>query len=172
MTPEEQSYIDNVADTMDPETAKLYLEYEALKVKLRDDVKVIGRRAKYKAIWLGIMILSIPLWGYVIAQYWNWFVSLAGFHTITWLQGYCLVFAFQMLRTNFGRIELNDPCANYLHKMAILRMPINTRCRIPCTSPLWQLPASLSRPCSDSSSAGSSAVSSTHKGGLYGKNTF
>ena len=74
MTPEEQSYIDNVADTMDPETAKLYLEYEALKVKLRDDVKVIGRRAKYKVIWLGIMILSIPLWGYVIAQYWNWFV--------------------------------------------------------------------------------------------------
>ena len=117
MTPEEQSYIDNVADTMDQETAKVYLEYEALKVKLRDDVKVIGHRAKYKAIWLGIMILSIPLWGYVIAQYWNWFVSLAGFHTITWLQGYCLVFAFQMLRTNFGRIELNDPCANYLHKM-------------------------------------------------------
>ena len=76
MTPEEQSYIDNVADTMDPETAKVYLEYEALKVKLRDDVKVIGHRAKYKAIWLGIMILSIPLWGYVIAQYWNWFVSL------------------------------------------------------------------------------------------------
>ena len=117
MTPEEQSYIDNVADTMDPETAKLYLEYEALKVKLRDDVKVIGRRAKYKAIWIGIMILSIPLWGYVIAQYWNWFVSLAGFHTITWLQGYCLVFAFQMLRSNFGRIEVNDPCANYLQKM-------------------------------------------------------
>lgn len=63
MTPEEQSYIDNVADTMDPETAKVYLEYEALKIKLRDDVKVIGRRAKYKAIWLGIMILSIPLVG-------------------------------------------------------------------------------------------------------------
>lgn len=117
MTPEEQSYIDNVADTMDQETAKVYLEYEALKVKLRDDVKVIGHRAKYKAIWLGIMILSIPLWGYVIAQYWNWFVSLAGFHTITWLQGYCLVFAFQMLRTNFGRIESNDPFADYLHKM-------------------------------------------------------
>ena len=117
MTPEEQSYIDNVADTMDPETAKVYLEYEALKVKLRDDVKVIGRRAKYKAIWIGIMVLSIPLWGYVIAQYWNWFVSLAGFNTITWLQGYCLVFAFQMLRSNFGRIEVNDPCANYLQKM-------------------------------------------------------
>ena len=50
MTTEEQSYIDNIADTMDPETAKVYLEYEALKVKLRDDVKVIGHRAKYKAI--------------------------------------------------------------------------------------------------------------------------
>lgn len=117
MTPEEQSYIDNLADTMDPETAKVYREYEALKRKVHKETKELAHRIKYKSIWLIIMISSIPLWGHVIALYWNWFVSLAGFNTITWLQGYCLVFAFQMLRTNFGRFEPNDYCANRLRKM-------------------------------------------------------
>lgn len=117
MTPEEQSYIDNVADTMDPETAKVYREYEALKIKLLDDTKQILRRCKFRLIWLAAAILAIPWWGHVIAQLWNWFVSLAGFNTITWLQGYCLAFAFQMLRSNLGRIAVDDPCAKAMQKM-------------------------------------------------------
>ena len=108
MTPEEQSYVDNVCDAMDEKTAKVYRQYVQFRVNARSKCRKAGRKLKLWLIWLAVEVCTIPLWGHVIAQLWNWFVSLAGFNTLTWMQGYCLVFALRAIFTNCGLSGSNN----------------------------------------------------------------
>lgn len=56
-----------------------------------------NRQLKLSLVWLLASIAMIPVHGFCISTIWNWFMSIIGLPTLTWLQAYCLLFAIKAL---------------------------------------------------------------------------
>lgn len=56
-----------------------------------------SRQLKLSLVWLLATIAMIPVQGFCISTIWNWFMSIIGLRTLTWLQAYCLLFAVKAL---------------------------------------------------------------------------
>jgi hypothetical protein len=56
-----------------------------------------NRQLKLSLVWLLASIAMIPVQGFCISTIWNWFMSIIGLPTLTWLQAYCLLFAIKAL---------------------------------------------------------------------------
>ena len=64
-----------------------------------------NRQLKLSLVWLLASIAMIPVHGFCISTIWNWFMSIIGLPTLTWLQAYCLLFAIKALLSSKSETE-------------------------------------------------------------------